>query len=68
MSGRNLSKENLDRVLCFTGSSSSSDVSALTKPLQCPEATALTYLLQTYSRVNNEEKIHPKVSVYVYHM
>lgn len=45
-----------------TGSSSSSDVSALTKPLQCPEATALTYLLQTYSRVNNEEKIHPKRS------
>ncbi|XP_042239775.1 ubiquitin conjugation factor E4 B-like isoform X2 [Homarus americanus] len=45
-----------------TGSSSTTDLSELTKPSQRPEATALLYLLQTYARANNEEKSHPKRS------
>ncbi|XP_053651922.2 ubiquitin conjugation factor E4 B isoform X2 [Cherax quadricarinatus] len=45
-----------------TGSSSTTDLSELTRPSQSSEATALLYLLQTYARVNNEEKLHPKRS------
>ncbi|XP_068249521.1 ubiquitin conjugation factor E4 B-like [Palaemon carinicauda] len=45
-----------------TGSSSSSDLSELTRMIHCPETTALQYLLQTYARVNAEEKGHPKRS------
>ncbi|KAK4326138.1 hypothetical protein Pmani_003303 [Petrolisthes manimaculis] len=45
-----------------TGSSSSVDLSCLTKSSQSPKASALLYLLQTYARANNEEKTHPKRS------
>ncbi|KAK7084333.1 Ubiquitin conjugation factor E4 B [Halocaridina rubra] len=45
-----------------TGSTGSSDLSELTKQIVCFETTALQYLLQTYARVNSEEKTHPKRS------
>ncbi|XP_071535625.1 ubiquitin conjugation factor E4 B-like [Panulirus ornatus] len=45
-----------------TGTSSTTDLTELTKPSEGAEATALLYLLQTYARVNSEEKSHPKRS------
>ncbi|XP_076039140.1 ubiquitination factor E4B isoform X2 [Oratosquilla oratoria] len=43
-----------------TGSSSSIDVKELVQVVKCPEAEALSYLMHTYRRVNEEEKNHPK--------
>ncbi|MPC17927.1 Ubiquitin conjugation factor E4 B [Portunus trituberculatus] len=43
-----------------TGSSSTIDLSSIVKPSQTPQAAALSYIIQTYARCNNEEKTHPK--------
>lgn len=49
-------------AIYISGSSSSVDLSSLTRANQSTEASALLYLLQTYARANNEEKTHPKVN------
>lgn len=52
-------------AIYISGSSSSVDLSSLTRANQSTEASALLYLLQTYARANNEEKTHPKVNRWV---
>ncbi|KAG0713085.1 Ubiquitin conjugation factor E4 B [Chionoecetes opilio] len=45
-----------------TGSSTTMDLSSITKATQTPLAAALAYTTQTYQRTNAEEKAHPKRS------
>lgn len=45
-----------------TGSNSTMDLSSIIRPSQTPQAAALSYIIQTYARVNSEEKSHPKRS------
>lgn len=45
-----------------TGSGSTMDLTSITRPSQGPHAAALSYTIQTYARVNGEEKTHPKRS------
>lgn len=43
------------------GSGTSSNIDDLISMTQSPENDALTFLLQTYERVNQEERVHSKV-------
>ena len=49
-------------VFCISGSGCTIDISDIAQPIESPLANALNYLLQTYSRVIHEEKLHPKVN------